>query len=124
PERAEDAAMMRHVAVPIGGALPDAHGGEMRRAQRGDVPLVDAVVGNAVEPDLAVAPGLHAGPFDAVVEVLGLARREVVDRSGRTTAAARIHPHAGVAVRHPSLRVDHFPVLILIAGTGGDTGML
>src|ERR1700726_951037 len=67
PERAEDAAVMRHVAIPVGGALPDAHGGKMRRFARRDVPLIDAVIGNAVETDLAVRPGLHTGPFDAVV---------------------------------------------------------
>src|SRR5499433_4532668 len=71
PERADDAAVVGHVAVPVGGALPDAHGGQVRWLQRRHVPLVDAVIGNAVEPDLAVGPGLHAGPFDAVVEILG-----------------------------------------------------
>src|SRR6516165_1466066 len=54
PERADDAAVMGHVAVPVGGALPDAHGGKMRRLERGHVPLVDGVIGNTVEPDLAV----------------------------------------------------------------------
>jgi hypothetical protein len=48
PERGENAAVMRHVAVPVGRAFPHAHGGEMRRLQRGDVPLVHAVIGNAV----------------------------------------------------------------------------
>src|SRR5829696_5115683 len=74
PEGRDHAAVVGHVAIPIGGALPDAHGGEMRRLQRRHVPLVDAVIGDAVEPDLAVRPGLHAGPLDAIVEVLGLAR--------------------------------------------------
>ena len=58
PERAENAAVMRHVAIPVGGALPDAHRGEMRRLEARHVPLVDAVIGNAVEPDLAVRPRL------------------------------------------------------------------
>ena len=115
---------MRHVAVPVGGALPDAHGGEVRRLQRRHVPLVDAVVGDAVEPDLAVRPGLHAGPFDAVVEILGLARREVVDEARRAAAAARVDAHAGVVVRHPFLGIDHFPALVEVARAGGDVGML
>ena len=79
PEGAENAAMMRHVAIPVGGAFPDAHGGEVRRLQRRDMPLVDAVVGDAVQADLAVGPRLHAGPFDAVVEIERLARREMID---------------------------------------------
>ena len=114
---------MGHVAVPVGGALPDAHGGEVRRLQRRHVPLVDAVIGNAVEPDLAVRPRLHAGPFDAIVEVLGLARREMIDDAWRATAAAGIHAHAGVIVRHPFLRIDHLPALVEVAGAGGDVGM-
>src|SRR5262249_6938999 len=81
PERRENAAMMCHVAVPVGRALPDAHCSEMRRLQRSDVPLVDAVIGNAVESDLAIRPWLNPRPFDAIVEVFCLARREVVDES-------------------------------------------
>src|SRR5215471_2508272 len=124
PERADDAAVMGHVAVPVGGALPDAYGGQVRWLQRRHVPLIDAVIGNPVEPDLAVRPRLHAGPFDAIVEILGLARREMIDQAGRATAAARIDAHAGIVVRHPFLGIDHFPTLVEIARTGGDVGML
>src|SRR5579859_1703524 len=67
PERTENATVVRHVAVPIGGAFPDAHRRKVRRLQAGDVPLIDSVVGNAVEPDLAARPWLRRGPFDAVV---------------------------------------------------------
>ena len=49
PEGGEDAAVVGHVAVPVGRAFPDAHRREVRRLQRGDVPLVDAVVGDAVQ---------------------------------------------------------------------------
>ena len=123
PEGAEDAAMVRHVAIPVGRAFPDAHGGKMWRLQRSDVPLVDCVVGDSVEADLAVAPGLCCGPFDAVVEVLGLARRKMIDEPRRASAPARIEAHAGVVVRHPLLRVDHFPILVVVAGMGGHIGM-
>ena len=115
---------MGHVAIPVGGALPDAHGGQVRRLQRRHVPLVDGVVGDAVESDLAARPRLHAGPFDAVVEILGLARREVVDEAGRAAGAAGIDAHAGVVVRHPFLRIDHFPALVEVARASGDVGML
>src|SRR5262249_53927619 len=81
PERAQNAAVMSHVAVPVRRALPNANGREMRRLQRSHMPLVDAVIRYAVEPDLAVRPWLHAGPFDAVVEILGFARREVIDHA-------------------------------------------
>ena len=115
---------MGHVAVPVGGPLPDAHGGEVRRLQRRHVPLVDGIVGDAVEPDLAGRPRLHAGPFDAVVEILGLARREVVDEARRAAGTAGIDAHAGVVVRHPFFRIDHFPALVEVARAGGHVGML
>ena len=54
PERRENAAVMRHVPVPVRGAFPYAHCGEMRWLQAGDVPLIDAVVGNASKSDFAV----------------------------------------------------------------------
>src|SRR5262245_24568096 len=79
PERADNPAMVRHVAVPVGGAFPHAHGGEMGRLQACDMPLVDPVIRNTAKPDLAVRPGLHPSPFDTVVKVFGLARREMVD---------------------------------------------
>ena len=59
---AEDAAMMRHVAIEIGGAFPGANGGEVLGLQRGRLPLVLGVVGDAVEADLAVRPGLLRRP--------------------------------------------------------------
>ena len=124
PEGRENAAVVRHVAEPVGGAFPHADGGEMRRLQRRHVPLVDAVIGDAVEPDLAVRPRLHARPFDAVVEILGFARREMVDEAGRAAGAAGIDAHADVIVRHPFLRIDDFPVLVLIGRAGGDVRML
>ena len=124
PERRENAAVTRHVAEPVGRALPDAHRRKVRRLQRGDVPLVDPVIGDAVEPDLAVRPRLRARPFDAVVEILGLARRKMVDHAGRAAAAAGIDAHAGIVVRHPFLGVDHLPVLVLVGRAGGDVGML
>src|SRR6478752_2607744 len=88
PKRRENAAMMRHVAVPVGSALPDAHGSEMRRLQRSYVPLIDAVIGDTVEADLAVRPWLPARPFDAIVEIFCLSWREVVDKSGGASGAA------------------------------------
>ncbi len=124
PERGQDSAVMRHVAIPVRGALPDAHRGKMRRLQRGHVPLVDAVIGNSAQAHFAVGPSLHAGPLDAVVEVPGLARSEVIDESGRTARAARIDAHANVAVGHPFFRVDDFPTLILVGRAVGDVRML
>src|SRR5215469_12344650 len=106
PKRAENSAVMGHVAIPVGGALPDAHRGKMRRLQAGNVPLINAVIGNAVQSDFAVGPWLHTGPFDAIVKVLGLTRRKMIDVAGRTPAAARIHAYASIIVRHPFFRID------------------
>src|SRR5215831_1613041 len=123
PERADDAAVMGHIAVPVGGALPDAHGGQVRRRKARDVPLIDRVVGDAVEPDLAVRPRLHAGPFDAVVKILRFPGREMIDKAGRAPAAARVDAHAGVVVRDPFLGIDHLPALVKVARSGGDVGV-
>src|SRR5262249_15672967 len=124
PERGDDAAVVGHVAVPVGRALPDAHCGEGRRRERRDVPLVDAVVPDAAQADLAARPGPDARPLDAVVETPRLARREVVDVPRRAPAAARIHAHAGVALRNPFLRIDDLPVLVFVGRAVRDVGVL
>ena len=72
-----DAAVVAEFAIEVGEPFPDADGGEVLGLQARDLPLVDGVVGDAAQADLAVRPGLAARPFDAVVEVLGLARRPV-----------------------------------------------
>src|SRR5450759_1109651 len=89
----------------------------MRRPQRADLPLVHRVVRDAVDANLAVAPGLCAGPFNAIVKVPRFAWRPAVDHAWRTAGAARIDTHTDVAVRHPLLRVDQFPVLVIVAGS-------
>src|SRR5262245_63260037 len=45
PKGRENAAVMRHVAIPVGSAFPDEHGRQMRRLQGSDMPLLDAVIG-------------------------------------------------------------------------------
>src|SRR5256885_16538416 len=109
PERRENPAVMRHIAIPVGRALPDAHRREMRRLERTDVPLVAAVLGDPVQADLAARPGLHARPLDAEVEVLRLAGGEMVDDPRRAPRAAGIDAHAGISVRDPFLVIDDFP---------------
>ena len=64
---------MRHVAVEIGRALPDANGGEVLRLQRGCLPLVLGIIGDAIEADFAIRPWLHTGPIDALRQILRLA---------------------------------------------------
>src|SRR5579864_1181365 len=44
PEGAHDAAMMRHVAVPLRRAFPRAHSSQMRWLLRSHMPLIDCVV--------------------------------------------------------------------------------
>jgi hypothetical protein len=114
-EVAENAAVAAHLAIIIGCPLPDAQGSKMRRLERAHLPLVHGVIGNTVDADFAVAPGLRARPFDALVKVLRLARRPHVEIAWRASGAARVDPHAGIAVRHPFLRIDELPVLIFVA---------
>ena len=49
-------------------------------------------------------------------DVLGLARRPDFEIARRAAGAARIDAHQHVAVRHPLLRVEQLPVLVLVAG--------
>src|SRR5687767_9566925 len=74
PESGEDSAMVGHVPIAVRRPLPHANGGEMLGLSGSDVPLVDGVVRDPVEPNLPGAPGLHAGPLNACQEVLGLPR--------------------------------------------------
>jgi hypothetical protein len=119
---AEDAAVVRHVAVEIGGALPQADRGEVLRLQRRALPLVLGVIGDAVQSDLAVRPRLHAGPLDALRQILRFAKRPDVDHTGRTSGAAAVDADHDIIVRHPLLRVDHLPALILVGRTGRHVG--
>src|SRR5262249_52798208 len=108
----------------VRGALPDADRGRVGRLGRRALPLVHRVVRDAVQPDLAVAPGLLGRPLDALVEVFRLARRPDVETAWRAACAARVDAHARIAVRHPLLGIDHFPVLVLVRGARGHVGML
>ena len=89
----------------------------------GDLPLVDGVIGDAVETHLAVRPLLLPRPFDGVGEVPGLARGEDVEIAGRAAGAARIDPHAGVAPWHPYLGVDRLPGEPAVLGAFQDVGV-
>ena len=115
---------MRQIAVEVGRAFPDAHRREMGRLQGRDLPLVHGVVRNAVDADLAVGPGRHAGPFDAVVEILRLARRPKIHEARRAAGTAGIDADHRVAVGHPFLGVDDLPVLVLVGRAGDHVGVL
>ena len=109
-EHAEDAAVVERVAVDVGKAFPRHDRLQRRRLQIGDEPLVDGVVGNAGEPDLAVAPWLRRRPFDGVVEIDRLRERPRLALPRRFSAAAPVDAHRGVAARHPPFRVHRLPV--------------
>src|SRR6185312_17497817 len=85
-----DAAVVAELAVEVGEAFPHADRGKMLRLQARDLPLIDRVIGDAGQADLAVRPRLLARPFDAVGEVVRLARRPVLDVTRRAPTAAGI----------------------------------
>jgi hypothetical protein len=121
-ELAIDAAVAAHIPVVIRRTLPDADRREMRRLQRRHVPLVHRVIRNAVHADLAGAPILRRGPFDADVDVARLARRERIEITRRAAGAAGVDADNDVAVGHPLFGVDHLPVLIFVARSFRDLG--
>ena len=116
-ELTENTAVVAGIAVAIVLALPRDDGRQVRRVHGGNAPLVAGVVGNAEHADLAVAPRLRAGPFDALVEVLNLARRIAVHHAGRPAGAARIDADNHIAVRYPTLGIGNLPVLVLVGRT-------
>src|SRR5205814_486241 len=113
-EAADDAAVARALAVGVVPAFPDADRREMRRLRRRGAPLVRGVVRDAVHADFARAPRLRGAPLDALVDVARLARVVVAEVAGRTPGAARIHPHARIALRHPLLQVDDLQDLVAV----------
>jgi len=71
-EIAQDAAMVAEIAIEVRGPFPNANGSQVRGLLSGHLPLVHAVIGDPVEPYLAVGPALLPSPFDAVVHVTRL----------------------------------------------------
>src|SRR6185312_7030324 len=78
-----------HVAVAhqVGGRDHHVGGLQMRRGGHGGLVGGDAHGRAAGEPDLAVAPGLGRGPFDAVVAVLHVVLEGRVEALGAALAA-------------------------------------
>jgi hypothetical protein len=68
----QDTAVPGPIAVPVGRTFPHTNCRQMGWPQRGNEPLVDGVIRNPVDPDLAVAPGLDRRPFDAVKKIFRL----------------------------------------------------
>ena len=102
--------MEQRVAVDVGKALPRDHRLQRRRLKIGDEPLVDGVVGDAREPDMAVAPRLRRGPFDGIVEIDRLGERPRLALARRLARAAAVDAHRGVTARHPPFGRDGLPV--------------
>src|SRR3984957_18391583 len=111
---AEDAAVMRHVAIEIGGALPRTDRGEMLRLQRRGLPLILGIIGDSIQSDLATGPRLDAGPFHAGREVLCFPQGPDVQQSRRSSCTAAVDADANIAIRNPFLGIDDLPVLILV----------
>src|SRR5882762_1985033 len=88
PERTINAAVMRSIAVPLRRSFPDTHRRQVRRLQRRHLPLIDGVIRNAVEADLAAAPRLFAGPDDAGRKVARLTLRKGIDVARRASTTA------------------------------------
>ncbi len=120
---AHDPAVVVHVAVEVGQALPRDHRREVRRLQTRHQPLVDREVRDAEQPDLAAAPRLGPRPLDAVVEVAGATHGIGVDVARRPSPATRIDAYDGVTVRHPVLRVGRLPGRVAGARPLGHLGM-
>jgi hypothetical protein len=88
------------------------------------MPLIDGVVGDAQQAHLAVTPRLGAGPLDAKIEVAGFPGGKGVNISWRAAAATGIDSHTDIPIRHPFLRIDHLPILVLVGRAFGHIRVL
>ncbi len=70
----ENAAVVAGVAVALVLPFPRNDSRQVRRVVGGNTSLVAGIVGDPEHADFAVAPRLGTGPFDALVQVLNLAR--------------------------------------------------
>src|SRR5580692_11011535 len=107
--------MMAPFAIEVAAALPGTDRREMGRLQRGDLPLLDRKIRDAEQADFAGRPGLPRCPFDGVVEILGLARRERLQEARRFAAAAGVDRDDDIAMRHPALGIGVLPAQIATA---------
>jgi hypothetical protein len=123
-EVAEYAAVVTEVTVEVRRAFPNTDSGEMGGLELGDLPLIHTVIRDSVEPNLAITPWLNAGPLYAIVEILGLlwAPERHISRGGTSTPG--VDTNTDIALWHPFFRINHLPVLILIARVGGHIRIL
>ena len=109
-EQTEQPAVVERIAIEIGKALPGNDRLQRRRLQIGGEPLIDREIGNAEQPDIAVAPRLRRRPFDGVVEIDRFGQRPRLALAGRFAGAAAVDAHGGIAARHPPFRIDGLPI--------------
>src|SRR6185312_9631939 len=115
-EGAQDASVVRHLSVVIGGAFADEHARKMRWLQGCDLPLIHGEIGNAAQANLAVAPRLPSGPFDAIVKILRFAVRPDVQETWRAAGAAGVDPDDNITIGDEALGVVDLEVLVLVGG--------
>lgn len=106
----------RHVAE----ALPRHDGGQVRRVQRGDRPLRHGEIRHAAHADPARAPRLDGSPFDQVVRVLRVLRRQPGGAAFRVPHPADVRVDDHIAVRHPEARVRRLERRVVGPAEGAD----
>ena len=109
-EQGEQPAVVQRVAIEIGKAFPGNDRLQRRRLQIGGEPLIDGEIGNAEQPDIAVAPRLRRRPFDGVIKIDRFGKRPRLALARRFAGAAAVDAHGGIAARHPPLRIDGLPI--------------
>ena len=122
---AEESAAVEGLVVEVGVGAERDHRLEVRRLQARDGVLGDREVRHPPQADVAVGPGLRAGPLDRVVVVLGLLDAERRLQARAVADAAGVDADADVALRDPDRGVDALVVLVLQAvGVAGEVAVL
>src|SRR5258708_12739456 len=107
--------MVRHSGVPTGRTFPDTYPLGVGRLQRSHLPLIDRVIRDAVQADVAVRPGLGTGPLDAFIKVARFPGRKMIDISRRSSGPARVDPHPAITITSPLYPFHPSPILPLVS---------
>ena len=107
------ASVPHHVAVHVRQALCGHDGFQVRRVERGDMPLAHDKVRNSAQADVAITPRLYARPLDHVVKRIRLNGSKNIEIATRSIRPGAIGGDDDIPVMNPILRVGRLEGRVL-----------
>ena len=99
------ASVPHHVAVHVRQALCGHDGFQVRRVERGDIPLAHGKVGHPAQADVAITPRLYTRPLDHVIKRIRLNGSKNIEIATRSIRPGAIGGDDDILVMNPVLRV-------------------